>query len=348
MTLKQHVVRFVTHKRSLGYKYKQEERLLLSWADAALTQGEHIIRADTMVRWAQQAASNSARIRLAVGRRFALWLRAEDERHEVPHMECLGRRQRHPRVPILLSDDQIRILMDAALQLPPIGSITPHTMHCIIGLIAVTGLRRMEACGLKLCDFIEDGLVVRNTKFGKSRMVPLSASTRDVLYRYLERRNKLGSACDHLFVLSTGKNINPDYLSNLFTKLAYVTGLRERETGVTLHDLRHRFAVRSLEQALVNDRDNVSRHILALSTYLGHVGVSSTYCIFMRPRSCSGKSHRVPRHFTQGGPHHDRSGTLYKWFPSRAHATPTQRKSAHDSKPRGQPHAADLLSGQKA
>ena len=274
MSMKDHVVRFVAHKRSLGYKYEAGERRLLSWADAALARGEHIIRADTMVQWARQTSSNDeARKRLATGRLFALWLRAEDERNEVPNMECLGRARKQRRAPILPSDDQIRGLMEAALRLPPAGSITPHTLHCIIGLIAVTGLRRAEACALRLSDFTSDGLVIREAKFSKSRLVPLSDSTRDALLRYLGRRKRLAADCNHLFVLSTGKAISPDSLTNLFVKLVRATGLH----GITLGDLRHRFAVRSLEQAIDTDRDNISRHILALSTYLGHASVSSTY-----------------------------------------------------------------------
>lgn len=280
MGMKDHAVRFVAHKRSLGCKYVEEERLLLSWADAAMASGDDIIRADTMVRWARQTSSNrEARKRLAAGRRLALWLRAEDERHEVPHPECLGRSRKERRAPVLLSDDQIRMLMEAALQLPPAGSITPHTVHCIIGLVAVTGLRRTEACSLRLSDLTPDGLVVRKTKFGKSRLVPLSDSARDALHRYLERRKRLGAASEHLFVISTGKPIRPDNLTRTFVKLARSTGLRggKGEAGVTLRDLRHRFAVRSLEQAITTDRDSISQHILALSTYMGHVNVSSTY-----------------------------------------------------------------------
>lgn len=279
MSMKEHVERFVALKRSLGRKYLEEERRLLSWADTVMASGEDVIRADTMVQWAQQTTSNDeARKRLIIVRRFALWLRAEDERHEVPHMECLGRRQNRQRAPILLNDDQIRMLMEAALQLPPASSITPHTIHCMIGLIAVTGLRCAEACALKMSDLTEDGLVVRETKFAKSRLVPLSDSTCDALHRYFGLRQQLGAGSDHMFVLSTGRQLDPGNLSHFFLRLARTTGLRggKGEPGVTLHDLRHRFAVRSLEQAIGTDRDNVSRHILALSTYMGHVCVSST------------------------------------------------------------------------
>lgn len=116
MSMKQHVVRYIAHKRSLGCKYDNEERLLLSWADAAMASGEDIIRADAMIRWALQTSSNDeARKRLAIGRQFALWVQAEDERNEVPHPECVSRHRRRPRAPFLLSDAQIQILMEAAL-----------------------------------------------------------------------------------------------------------------------------------------------------------------------------------------------------------------------------------------
>lgn len=280
MTMKEHVERFVAHKRALGHRYAKQQRLLLSWAEAAAASGEDFVRTETMIHWSQQTSSNSyARQRLGIGRLLASWLHAEDARHEVPHPECLGRRRKHRRMPVLPSDDQIRDLMEAALQLPPAGSITPHTVHTVIGLMAVTGLRRVEACSLKISDLTEDGLTVHDAKFGKSRLVPLSDSAREALHRYLCRRRKVAAACSHLFVHSRGGPISPSTLTSLFNRLARITGLRggKGEPGVTLHDLRHRFAVRSLEQVSTTDQDTISRHVLALSTCMGHVGVDSTY-----------------------------------------------------------------------
>ena len=181
--------------------------------------------------------------------------------------------------PYLLTDAEIDTLMEAALSLPPKGSITPHTWHCIIGLMATTGLRRCEACALRLTDITADGLVVRETKFQKSRLVPLHGSTVDALDRYLTIRRRCGAASEHLFVLSTGRAINPDIATGMFVKLARQVGLRggPGKPGPRLHDLRHRFAVRSLEHTVATDRDSANRHMLALATYLGHNSVSSTY-----------------------------------------------------------------------
>ena len=76
MNMKDHVECYVAHKRSLGFRYEREERVLNPWATTAMSCGQNIICADTMIRWAQQASSiDEARRRLAIGRRFALWLR---------------------------------------------------------------------------------------------------------------------------------------------------------------------------------------------------------------------------------------------------------------------------------
>ena len=281
MTLRAHVDRYVALKRHLGFKFLNNERMLRSWAAFAMTRGDDVIVADTMIGWARDASSPAfARKRLSVGRRFAVWLHAEDQRHEIPPNDVLGPTTRRRPAPHLLTNDEIRTLMAAALSLPPAGSITPHTWHCIIGLMATTGLRRCEVCALHLTDITPDGLVVRESKFQKSRLVPLLRSTVDALGRYLSIRQRCGGTSEHLFVLSTGRPINPDIVTGMFVKLARQVGLRggPGEPGPRLHDLRHRFAVRSLEHAVATDRDSANRHMLALATYLGHNNVSSTYC----------------------------------------------------------------------
>ena len=280
MTLQAHVDRYVALKRHLGFKFVNNERMLRSWAAWAMTRGDDVIVVDTMIGWACDASSSAtAHKRLSVGRRFAVWLHAENDRHEIPPKDVLGRATRRRPAPHLLTNAEIRTLMAAALSLPPVGSITPHTWHCIIGLMATTGLRRCEVCALRLTDITPDGLVIRETKFQKSRLVPLHRSTVDVLDQHLTIRQRCGGTSEHLFVLSTGRAINPDIATGTFIKLARQVGLRGGlgEPGARLHDLRHSFAVRSLEHAIATDRDSANRHMLALATYLGHNSVSSTY-----------------------------------------------------------------------
>ena len=101
-------------------------------------------------------------------RGFAVWLQAEDRRHEVPPRDAFGRAASRRPAPHLLTCAQIEPLMEAALRLPPAGSISPHTYRCLFGLMAATGLRRPEAIALRLDDITADGLVIRATKFRKN------------------------------------------------------------------------------------------------------------------------------------------------------------------------------------
>ena len=280
MTMRDHVERYVAFRRHLGHKFVKGERMLRAYADHAMARGDRFAVVSTMIAWASGASSPAAKPRrLNSVRRFAIWLHAEDERHEVPPRDALGREQRRRPIPHLLTVPEIRRLMDAALSLPPAGSITPHTYHYAIGLVAATGLRRSEATALRLTDITPDGLIVGPTKFGKHRLVALHQSTRDALGRYLAIRKRTGGVEDRLFVLSSGKPLSPGSLTRAFIRLARQIGLRggPGEAGPRLHDLRHSFCVRSLEAAIATDRDSVNRHMLALSTSVGHTRMSSTY-----------------------------------------------------------------------
>ena len=159
----------------------------------------------------------------------------------------------------------------------PAGAIAPLTWHYLFGLIAATGLRIGEALALTLDDITPDGLFVRSTKFGKSRMVVLHPTTRDALDRYLRARRKEKTPDAHLFVIATGGSPSSDLARKVFRELAERTGIREpgAARGPTPHSLRHSFAVRSLENMAPGaDPD---RHMLALATYLGHADASHTY-----------------------------------------------------------------------
>ena len=281
MTMRDHVDRYVMFKRHLGRKFVAQERLLRSYADQAMAHGEQFTEIDGILAWASAVRTiDGIHDRLNTVRHFAVWLHAEDERHEVPPRDALGRKQRRRRpTPHVLTVSEIRRIMEAALSLPPADSITPHTYHYAIGLLAVTGLRRSEAVGLRLTDVTPDGLIVGPTKFGKHRLVVLHQSTLDALERYLAIRRRVSATHDHLFVLANGRPLTPDGLTAVFIKLARQVGLRggPGEPGPRLHDLRHSFCVRSLETAIASDRGSVNRHMLALSTYVGHATMAHTY-----------------------------------------------------------------------
>ena len=280
MTLAEHVEHYVAFRRALGHAYVQQARCLVDYAAYAEARGDSFVRNSTVLDWASKTPSpRQAQVKLRYVCDLANVLHADDERHEVPDRAALGKTISRRPSPHLLPLIEIRQIMDAALELPPAGSITPLTFHYMLGLIAATGLRRSEATSLLLTDLTADGLLIRNAKFGKHRLVPLDDSVHLAMDAYLRKRRRSGGPNEHLFVLSTGRPMHPAYLSTVFVKLARRLGLRAGpgKPGPSLHDLRHGFAVRALESMLSAERRDVGRHMLALSTYLGHSSTVDTY-----------------------------------------------------------------------
>ena len=145
--------------------------------------------------------------------KFARWLHAEDERHEVPPRDALGHLPRRRPQPYLISIPDIRKLLTAALSMRPAGTIAPLTWHYLFGLIAVTGLRLGEARSLMLDDITPDGLVIRDTKFGKSRMVALHPNdTRNLSARDLDTSDRTVRQDHRTMILSTSCNCGSCFL----------------------------------------------------------------------------------------------------------------------------------------
>lgn len=279
MSMTSHVEHYVALKRHLGFKFNEQERVLGIYAKHADDHGDEFILCSRMIEATTGTAKlTTVRKHLVILRNFALWLHSEDERHEVLPRNVLGQPETRRRTPCLMTPEEIRKVMNAALDLPPVGSITPQSIYYMIGLAAATGMRASEVALLTTSDLTPDGVVIQETKFKKSRLVPLHHTVRGALERYLEMRRQTGAAHDRLFVLSNGNPVRPAHLSEKFTEAAIKTGIkRGPREGPSLHSLRHTFAVRSLETADTTNREDISRHIAALTTYLGHAHMASTY-----------------------------------------------------------------------
>ena len=309
LTLTEPVDRLVAMKQQLGYRFTSNTYMLRSFVRFAERRNETVIRADTALQWAVMGTSRHRRVkRLHTLCAFARWLQAEDDRHDVPPREALGPLSRRRPTPYPVSVEAIRALLAAALALEPVDTLTPLTRHTLFGLIAVTGLRVSEARSLTRSDLTPEGLLIRDTKFRKSRRVPLHPTTQAALNRYLGVRRKAKTQDEHLFVLaSTGRPPSKPHTNALFRHLAEQTGLRKpgAPRGPTLHSLRHAFAVRSIEH-LAPEADP-SRHMLALATYLGHAEVSSTYWYLeATPVLLHGIAEATERpHAQHGGGQHD-------------------------------------------
>ncbi len=273
------ITRYIEFHQAMGLKFKLQAGLLRHFAAFAEPLGDHWVRTETVLAWAAGAPSAAQRRqRLLVVRRFALEMQAEDDRYEVPSALAFGKAKRERRMPHIYSADEIRRLLHEAGQLSASGSIRPVTYRTLLALIASTGLRISEALALQLVDFNGATLVIRSTKFRKNRLVPLHPSTRDALEHYLARRKHVVESDGSFFVSTAGCGLCYSTVYAVFLQLMRSAGLREGPgaPGPCIHDLRHTFAVRALEQCGGSDVE-IARHVLALSTYLGHAHPSDTY-----------------------------------------------------------------------
>lgn len=265
-------------RRAAGFQLKVDEGLLRSYGRFAAASGQMHVRRQTAIDWAAQAPSAGQRERrLGVVRRFADHARAEDSEHDVvPQRVFDGRRRR--RFPVLLSPGELRQLLDATSRLRPKDSLRPQTYCMFFGLLACSGLRVSEAIRLTLEDVTLDGLVIRRTKFQKTRLVPLHRTTTAALDRYLEQRRSVAGLDDHVFVSTKGCGLTYAMVNGTFRYLVQSIGVRPQpeQRQPRIHDLRHYFAIRALESC-PSGHEDVSRHVLALSTYLGHAHVTDTY-----------------------------------------------------------------------
>ena len=277
--LSEAVNRHIELYRSMGFKYKVQAYILHSFADFAQGRSEEFIQTDSVLEWAASAPSVRQRHdRLLTVRRLACALNAEDNRHQVPPDDVFGRARRTRRACHIFTQDEIDRLLRAASHLTPTGSIRPITYTALLSLIVCTGLRVSEALNLELPDLTEDGLLIRATKFQKSRIVPLHESARRGLQKYIRARNRVATTASTVFISRWGARLPYPTVNATFLYLARSAGLRPGPGlgGCRIHDARHTFAVRSLEQC-GGDRKAIARHICALSTYLGHAHVSDTY-----------------------------------------------------------------------
>jgi integrase/recombinase XerD len=267
---------YLAVRRAAGFALRCEGSLLKSFAAFSEVRKQHYVSVDIAVEWAGLASSGPQRARrLGTVIRFARYLRAEDKRHEVP--PAVFGAEKWPRpTPYILTGEQIRQLVIATSQLT--YRICRVTYSTLFSLLACTGLRVSEATQLRFDDITPDGLIIRRAKFRKSRLVPLHETAQAGLRRYLDQRRIYAPFDDHVFVSFQGKPLSLGAVDEAFRAAAKRAGIPPGPRGVRPrpHSLRHGFAVKAL-QTCPNGRDATTKHMLALSTYLGHSKVAHTY-----------------------------------------------------------------------
>jgi len=287
-TLREACERYLRLRRQLGYQLRGVDYLLRSFVTFAEEENAAHISTDLALRWAKQPPNVQPATwadRLRVVRRFAVWLSASDPQTQVPPADLLPWYYSRKR-PYIYTDAEIERLIEAAGRITSPEGLKSRTLATFYGLLAVTGLRVSEALALDRedVDLKEAVLRVRQTKFGKSRLVVIHESTRQALADYAKQRDRVvpRPTAAAFFLSEKGERVTGRAVRYHFAKISREVGLRPAKTnycrslGPRLHDLRHRFVVCTLLRWYRAGID-VDREMPKLTTHLGHVHVNVTY-----------------------------------------------------------------------
>ena len=285
------MVQHLTLRRSLGYRYIAAEYTLDAFDQFLL---EHFPDCTTITRpmitkyidSTQHQLPLTRAAHVTILRQFCRFMFLYDIETYIPESRLIksGSVQVKPHI---FTEDEIVQIMQQAKRLNVKSEILPHTYATIIGLLWVTGLRIGEVVRLKIKD-IDTGegiLYVRQTKFYKSRAIPLLSSTVRRLNDYLTLRTRLGYGSapeEPLFVNNRGKPCTISTTPKTLHTLIYRTGLRTTSGTIPrVHDVRHSFATRWLMDIYLAGKDpNVYLPILA--TYMGHANIANTQ-VYLHP-----------------------------------------------------------------
>ncbi|MBM4092465.1 MAG: integrase [Planctomycetes bacterium] len=276
---------YLDYRKQLGFGLSTVGQLLMQFAEYADETGHReTVTTELAVRWAALAknASGSHRAcRLNVVRGFAKYRALFDPKTEIPPPGVFGPPYRR-RTPYIFSCSEVAALLKAAQHLPPEGSLRPHTFSTFFGLLACTGLRHREARRLTRddVDFKSRLLRIRETKFRKSRLVPLHDSTLTALASYARVRDEFPSSArtDAFFVTLRGTPLSTSAAHWAFSRVREQLTWQDIGEGrrPRIHDFRHTFACRRLREWYEQGVD-VNHAIVGLATYLGHADVNDTY-----------------------------------------------------------------------
>jgi site-specific recombinase XerD len=282
------LAQYVALRRALGTKLREPARTLGQFLEFLECEGSEFITSELALRWAMgpkdvQRATWSRR--LGMVRQFAAWLSTIDSRTETPPHRLLTARRRRNK-PHIFSEQEIGQLMTQAGRLASSTGLRALTYTTLIGLLTATGLRPGEALALDRSDVDLDRgiLAIRQTKFGKSRFVPVSDSTRTALQDYAKQRDSVGARrrTDAFLISERGARLTGSAARRTFGRISCLVGLRAVTgtsrvgRGPRLQDFRHCFATRKLIEWYRAGLD-VGRELPKLTTYLGHVDVAHTY-----------------------------------------------------------------------
>ncbi len=276
------VERYLTLRRAVGFELGIAGRQLMQFARFVESTGSTLVTLEIAVAWANAGRdptplSRARRIELI--RPFARFLQQLDENNEVPDRNLFGPAHRR-LTPHIFSDSELEQLLAQAADLPPTKSVWPIGYQTLFGLIASTGLRLGEALRLEIKDIdsVDGRLLVRRTKFRKSRWVPLHPTVVDRLERYRMLRSQRGGFTERFFVDPAGNALDANRVDYVFKKLCSTLGWQARggHPFIRITDLRHSFITHTLAHWQAQGA-GTDQFTLALSTYVGHTKITDTY-----------------------------------------------------------------------
>jgi integrase len=298
---------YLASRRRLGFDLRCTGRRLLDFACFADRSGHHgPLTVKLAASWARSGPSQApfswAR-RIEIVRPFARYLQQFDPATEVPPLYLFGRAHRR-LTPHIYADQEIRELLAAASTLPSKEKLRPVTYSTLFGLVAATGLRISEALNLRRVDVdLSRGvLMIRETKYRKSRVVPLHPTVVRALARYAKLRDRDWpvTLSDHFFIVH-GSSMKISTVEAVFGSLRSQLGwvARGDYPAPRIHDLRHSFICRRVllwyQQGV--DVDNA---MVMLSTYVGHAKVTDTYWYLTGILELMAIAAQRFEHFTEG------------------------------------------------
>lgn len=280
----QALVDYLALRRRLGHKLADAERVLDRFVVFLDAVGAETVTMDTTLAFVldpdlDPASTNPSR-RLQAVRGFTLYLAGIDPATEVPPAGIVSYRVPRRR-PYLFTDDEISSVMATAAASARTAE-RAVMLETLIGLLAVTGMRVGEAIRLSDRDIDRDLAVItiRATKFGKSRQVPVTATTIDALGAHIDVRDKAhpSPVCPRVFVSGAGTPLAYSHFCLTFRRAIDRAGIGDPAPVLRprIHDLRHSFAVRALVDWHRCGAD-VAAMLPRLSTYLGHREPRYTY-----------------------------------------------------------------------
>jgi|1186.fasta_scaffold30743_2 integrase/recombinase XerD len=304
-TVRSRAEEYLAMRRGLGFELTSFGQKLLSFVAYLEAHDLEVITVDAALAWATATPRSRDEVhwsrRLMVVRIFARHLAVLDPRTEVPPTDLLPHHYRRV-TPYLFSDSEIGRLMEATGALRP--ELRSLTWQTLIGLLAVTGLRVGEVCGLDRDDVDLDDLLLRvhNTKFGKHRLVPIHPSTAAVLRGYAVARDReYPQPVPAWFLNTQGRRLDKANLSRTFGGLLRTAGIAAPpgRRPPRPHDLRHGFATTTLWE-WYRDGADVAARMPRLTTYLGHADPKSTYWYLTgSPELLALAANRLEQHLTQ-------------------------------------------------